>query len=66
MCDLYRYLRQSFRAKASDAIEHIDALERTRIKKMEQDLERIKRRIDPLAEFVESIRDEGVRQDDRR
>jgi hypothetical protein len=54
---MLRWLRDALALRTSDVIRHLDAIDKKQVQ-MEQHLERIEKRIDPLAELVESMRGE--------
>lgn len=54
---MFNWLRDALTLRTSDVIRHLDAIDKKQVR-MEQHLDRIEKRIDPLAELVESMRGE--------
>jgi hypothetical protein len=54
---MLKWLKQALRLKTCDVIKHLDAIDKKQVQ-MERHLDRIEKRIDPLADLVESMRGE--------
>lgn len=54
---MLNWLREALALRTSHVLRHLDAIDKKQVQ-MEQHLDRIEKRIDPLAELVESMRGE--------
>jgi DNA transposition AAA+ family ATPase len=54
---MFKWLKEALSLSTSDVLQHLDAIDKKQVQ-MERHLDRIEKRIDPLAELVESMRGE--------